>query len=112
VRLCRLPAAPNASEELCLVGGETTREARELARAAVAAGLTARWLPFASAKGQAALAAQGPSAIGLPLVIIGDRYSRQCPVFPAVSACLAAVGSGEEVLPDGVTVLGDGPRAL
>ena len=95
-----------AGAELRLVGGESTREAQELTKAAAAAGLSVKTVALASDKGQAALAAQGPGAIRLPLVIVEDTYSLQRPPFSAVIACLAALRAGECALPDGAVRLG------
>jgi hypothetical protein len=78
-----------AVAELRLVGGETTLEGHELTAAAAAAGLSVRWLDFGGSEAQAAIAAQGPGAVRLPLVIIGAT-TLQRPAFTDVSACLAA----------------------
>jgi len=86
--------ADPALEELRIVGGAATREGRELAAHAVAAGLRARWLDFAGAEAQAAIAAQGSGAVQLPLVIVGGTYTLQRPPFSAVSDCVAALRTG------------------
>lgn len=84
-----------STPELRLVGGETTLEGRGLTASAAAAGLSVRWLDFASAEAQAAIAAQGPGAVRLPLVLVGDTHTLQRPRFAAVSACLAALQRGD-----------------
>jgi len=95
-----------AVEELQLVGGKITREGQELASAAAAAGLTLRWLDFDSAEAQAAIAAQAPGAVRLPLVIVGGRYTLQRPRANAVSACVAALRTGDRTVPAGGVALG------
>ena len=107
----RIPTCPAGTQadaavaEVRLVGGETTLEGRALTEAAAAAGLGIRWLDFASAEAQAAIAAQGQGTIRLPLVIVGGAYTLQRPPFTAVSACLAALRSGDGTLPDGAIAL-------
>jgi len=91
---CFQARADVALEELRLIGGEITLEGNELTAAAAAAGLSVRWLDFAGAEAQAAIAAQGRGTIRLPLVIVGGTYTLQRPPFTAVSACLAAVPDG------------------
>ena len=95
-----------AVEELRLVGGKITREGRELALAAAAAGLNVRWLDFDSAEAQAAIAAQAPGAVRLPLVIVDGRYTLQRPRSNAVSACLSALRAGDLTVPAGAVALG------
>ena len=95
-----------AVEELQLVGGKITREGRELASAAAAAGLNVRWLDFGSVEAQAAIAAQAPGAVRLPLVIVGGRYTLQRPPSNAVGACVAALRAGDRTLPAGAIPLG------
>ena len=94
-----------AAEELRLIGGATTLEGHELTTAAAAAGLSVRWLDFASAEAQAAFAAQGRAAVQLPLVIVGGTYTFQRPPFPAVSACVAALRAGDNSPPAGAISL-------
>ncbi len=96
-----------AAEELRLIGGETTVEGRELTTAATAAGLSVRCLDFASAEAQAAIAAQGPAAVQLPLVIVDGTYTLQRPKFTAVNACLAALRAGDSTVPAGAIRVGD-----
>jgi len=95
-----------AAEELRFIGGETTLEGHELTTAATAAGVSVRWLDFASAEAQAAIAAQGPAAIQLPLVIVGGTYTLQRPTFSAVNACLAALRAGDSTVPVGAIRVG------
>jgi len=104
--ICPDTTQPNAGpEELRLIGGEDTLEGQELTVAATAAGLAVRWLDFASAEAQAAIAAQGPGPVRLPLVIVGDTYTLQRPPFTSVSACLAALRSGDSSPPPGAIPL-------
>ena len=102
---CFQARADVALEELRLIGGEITLEGNELTAAAAAAGLSVRWLDFAGAEAQAAIAAQGRGTIRLPLVIVGGTYTLQRPPFTAVSACLAALRSGDGAVPDGAIAL-------
>jgi predicted alpha/beta hydrolase len=97
-----------AVDEIRVVGGETTVEGHELSAAAASAGVSVRWLDFASADAQAAIAAQGPGTVALPLVIVGGTYALQRPPFTAVSACLAAMHSGDTTLPARAMPLGHG----
>ena len=101
-----------AVDELQLVGGETTLEGHELTAAAAAAGLSVRWLNFASAKAQAAIAAQGSAAVRLPLVIVGGTYTLQRPPFTHVSECLAALRAGDGTPPAGAVAVSDDPRPI
>jgi len=108
------PGATQAAadiEELRLVGGQIALEGRELAAAAAAAGLSVRWLDFASAEAQAAIAAQGAGSVQLPLVIIGRTHTLQRPQFAAVMACIAALRRGDSDLPAGVVALASDDRA-
>ena len=89
-------SANTADQELRIVGGETTLEGRALTAAAAGAGLRVRWLDFASSEAQAAIAAQGPGSVRLPLVIVSGTRTLQRPPF---SACVAALRSGERRLP-------------
>ena len=98
-RVCLEPNA--AAEELQLVGGQITLEGQVLTAAAAAAGISVRWLDLASAEAQAAIAAQGPGAVRLPLVIVGGTYTLQRPPFAAIGGCLAALRSGASMLPAG-----------
>ena len=93
-------------DEIRVVGGETTVEGHELSGAAASAGVSVRWLDFASADAQAAIAAQGPGSVALPLVIVGGTYTLQRPRFTDVSACLAALRSGDTTLPARAIPLG------
>jgi hypothetical protein len=109
------PISPNgtqadAVEQVRFVGGEITLEGRELTAAAAAAGLSVRWLDFASSEAQAAIAAQGPGAARLPLVLVGAAHTLQRPAFTAVIACLAGLDSGNSRLPAGAALLGDDRR--
>ena len=97
-------------EELRLVGGQIALEGRELAAAAAAAGLSVRWLHFASAEAQAAIAAQGAGSVRLPLVIIDGTHTLQRPQFAAVVACVAALRRGDGDLPAGVVALASDDR--
>ena len=81
-------------DELILVGGDHTFEARGLVGAAADAGLRVRWLAFDSPSAQAALAAHGPGSVRLPLVIVAGRYCFQQPAFEEIAACLATVRGG------------------
>jgi hypothetical protein len=104
--ICSRGTQPDtAVEELRLIGGDSTVEGRRLTAAAAAAGVSVRWLDFASAEAQAAIAAQGPGAIRLPLVIVGGTHTLQRPPFAAVSACAAALRSGRSPLPAGAIAL-------
>ena len=85
-------------EELAIVGVHT-REARELAVAAEAAGLAVRPLAFGSALADAALAAQGPGAVRLPLVMVAGRYSLQRPAFGVVLECIEVLRGARRTLP-------------
>jgi hypothetical protein len=98
-------------EEVRLVGGEITLEGRESAAAAVAAGLRVRWLDFAGAEAQAAIAAQGAGSVRLPLVIVDGTHTLQRPQFAAVTACIAALRRGDAELPAGVVALAGYDRA-
>ena len=82
--------AETSVEELRVVGGKTTSEGHALTAAAAAAGLGVRWLDFASPEAQAAIAAQGPGSIRLPLVIVDGARILQRPAF---DACVAALRS-------------------
>jgi len=108
------PGATQAAadiEELRLVGGQIALEGRELAAAAAAAGLSVRWLDYASAEAQAAIAAQGAGSVQLPLVIIGRTLTLQRPQLAAVMACIAALRRGDSDLPAGVVALASNDRA-
>ena len=83
--------ADPAVEELKVVGGESTLEGQALTAAAAAAGMSVRWLDFASPEAQAAIAAQGPGSVRLPLVIVGEIHALQRPPFAAVNACVASL---------------------
>jgi hypothetical protein len=84
--------------EIAIVGMKT-REARELALAARAAGLGVRPLVFGSPLADEALAAHGPGSVSLPLAIIAGRYSLQRPVFDAVLACIEVLSGTRQTLP-------------
>jgi len=56
---------------------------------------------------QAAIVAQGPATVRLPLVIVGGVYSLQRPPFTAVSACLAALRAGDDAVPVGAIPVGN-----
>jgi hypothetical protein len=99
--------ADAAVEELRLVGGEITLEGRELAAAASAGGVNVRWLGFDSTKAQAAIAAQGPGAVHLPLVIVDSSYTLQRPPSTAVSGCVRALRAGDSTPPAGAVALRD-----
>jgi hypothetical protein len=88
-------------EEIVIVGvlGIHTREGRELALAAEEVGLAVRPLAFGSALADAALAAQGPGAVRLPLVIVADRYSLERPAFGVVLECVEVLRGGRRTLP-------------
>jgi hypothetical protein len=98
-RVCLEPNA--AAEELQLVGGQITIEGQVLTADAAAAGIRVRWLDLASAEAQAAIAAQGPGAVRLPLVIVGGTYTLERPPFAAIVACLVALRSSASMLPAG-----------
>ena len=98
-------------EELRVVGGQVAVEGRELAAAAAAAGLSVRWLDFASAEAQAAIAAQGAGSVRLPLVIVDGTHALQRPQFAAVMACIAALRRGDGDLPADVVALASNDRA-
>ena len=74
----RRPEPLTGTAEIAIVGMET-REARELARAAEAAGIAVRPLAFGSRLADEALAAHGPGSVSLPLAIVAGRYSLQRP---------------------------------
>jgi len=90
--------------EIAIVGMET-REARELALAAEAAGLAVRPLAFGSTLAGAALAAQGPGNVRLPLAIVAGRYTLQRPAFDAVLECVEVVSGTRQSLPRACVVL-------
>ena len=101
------PLLPDVTvEELRVVGGQNSVEGHELSAAASAAGLRIRWLDFASVEARAAIAAQGPGSVRLPLVIIGDAFTLQRPRFATLSACVAALRRGDRTLPAGAVALG------
>ncbi|HEY1511066.1 MAG TPA: hypothetical protein VGF93_18810 [Solirubrobacteraceae bacterium] len=92
------------SEEIAIVGIQT-REARELALAAEAAGLAVRPLAFGSPLAEAAFAAHGPGSIQLPLAIVAGRYSLQRPAFGAVLECIEVLTGNRQTLPTACVVL-------
>jgi len=95
-QICRSRTRQDASvDELRLVGGQNTLEGHKLTAAAGSIGISVRWLDFASEEAQAAIAAQGPGAVRLPLVILRGNRMLQRPQFSEVSACLAALSSDE-----------------
>src|SRR5262249_23758536 len=100
--------ADDAAVELRLVGGRATLEGHNLTAAATAAGVSVQWLDFASEEAQAAIADQGPGAVRLPLVIVDGTYTLRRRCSPAVSACRAALRSGNSPLPVGGRLVGDG----
>ena len=95
---------PSHTAEIAIVGMET-REARELARAAEAAGLAVRPLAFESPLAGAALAAHGPGNVRLPLAIVAGRYTLQRPAFDAVLECIEVVSGTRQALPRACVVL-------
>jgi len=95
IPICASSTPVHPIEELRLVGGKATLEGRQLIEAAAAAGMSVRWIDFASSEAQAAIAALGPGSVRLPVVLIRDTYRLQRPPFTAVSACVAALRSGE-----------------
>jgi hypothetical protein len=90
--------------EIAIVGMQT-REARELALAAEAAGLAVRPLAFGSPLADAALAAHGPGSVRLPLAIVAGRYSLQQPAFGAVLECIEVLRGTRQTLPAACVVL-------
>jgi hypothetical protein len=94
----RRPEPLTDTAEIAIVGMKT-REARELALAARAAGLAVRPLVFGSPLADEALAAHGPGSVSLPLAIIAGRYSLQRPAFDAVLACIEVLGGTRQTLP-------------
>jgi hypothetical protein len=92
------------TEELAIVGMQA-REARELALAAAAVGLTVRPLAFGSPPADAALAAHGPGSVRLPLAIVGGRYSLQRPAFGAVLECVEVLRGTRQKLPAACVML-------
>jgi hypothetical protein len=104
----------SATEEIAIVGMQA-REARELALAAEAVGLTVRPLAFGSPLADAALAAHGPGSVRLPLAIVAGRYSLQRPALGAVRECLEVLRGTRRTLPATCVVLAstadlDGPE--
>jgi hypothetical protein len=81
-------------------------EARELLAAAQAAGLGIEVVPFNTPAADAAIAAHGPGAVRLPVVIVGGRYCLQRPTFSAVLECLKVLRGTRCTLPAGCVVLG------
>jgi hypothetical protein len=95
--------------EIAIVGMQA-REARELALAAEAVGLSVRPVEFGSPLADAALAAHGPGRIHLPLAIVAGRYCLQRPAFAAVLECIEVLRGTRETLPPACVVL-EGPVA-
>lgn len=89
---------------IAIVGMET-REARELAIAAHAAGIAVRPLAFGSPLAEKALAAHGPGSVRLPLAIVAGRYSLQRPPFDAVLACIEVLSGTRQTLPSACVAL-------
>jgi hypothetical protein len=95
---------PSDTEQIAIVGMRAT-EARELAVAAEAVGLTVRLLAFGSPLADAALAAHGPGSVRLPLAIVAGRYSLQRPAFGTVFECIEVLRGTRQTLPAGCVVL-------
>jgi hypothetical protein len=94
----RPPEPLTATGEIAIVGMET-REARELARAARAAGIAVRPLAFGSPLAEEALAAHGPGSVSLPLAIVAGRYSLERPALSAVLECIEVLSGTRQALP-------------
>jgi hypothetical protein len=92
------------TKEIAIVGMET-REARELALAAEAAGLAVRPLAFGSPLADEAFAAHGPGSVRLPLAIVAGRYSLQRPALEAVLACIEVLRGARQSLPSACVAL-------
>jgi hypothetical protein len=90
--------------EIAIVGMET-REARELARAAEAAGIAVRALALGSPLADEALAAHRPGSVSLPLAIVAGRYSLQRPALDAVLACIEVLTGTRHTLPSACVAL-------
>jgi hypothetical protein len=97
------------TEEIAIVGMQT-REARELALAAEAAGLVVRPLGFACPLADAALAVHGPGSVRLPLAIVAGRYSLQRPAFDDVLECVEVLRGTRQTLPAACVGLASTPR--
>lgn len=91
-------------EEIAIIGMQA-REARELALAAEAVGLTVRPLAFGSPLADAALMAHGPGSVRLPLVIVAGCYSLQRPAFGAVLECIEVLRGMRQTPPAACVVL-------
>src|SRR6476646_881595 len=100
----RRPEPVTGTAEIAIVGMET-REARELARAAEAAGLAVRPLAFGSRLADEALAAHGPGSVSLPLAIVAGRYSLQRPALSAVLECIEVLSGTRQTLPSACVAL-------
>jgi hypothetical protein len=74
-------------------------EARTLCAAAEAAGLRITALSFDTPEAKAAIAAQGPGTVHLPLVIVGSRYCLQRPTFAEVLDCIDVLLGTDRALP-------------
>jgi hypothetical protein len=96
------------TEEIAIVGMQT-REARELTRAAEAAGLAVRPLAFGSPLADAALAAHGPRSVHLPLAIVAGRYSLQRPALGAVLDCIEVLRGTRRTPPAACVILASPP---
>jgi hypothetical protein len=91
-------------EEIAIVGMQAS-EARELARAAEAAGLAVLPVAFGSPLADAAFAAHGPGSVRLPLAIVAGRYSLERPAFGAVLECIEVLRGRRKTLPAGCVAL-------
>ncbi len=100
----RRPEPLTGTAEIAIVGMET-REARELARAAEAAGIAVRPLAFGSRLADEALAAHGPGSVSLPLAIVAGRYSLQRPALSAVLECIEVLSGTRQTLPGACVAL-------
>ena len=92
------------TKEIAIVGMET-REARELALAAKAAGLAVRPLAFGSPLADEAFVAHGPGSVRLPLAIVAGRFSLQRPALDAVLECIEVLSGTRQTLPSACVAL-------